>query len=147
MWKSKVHEGPRGDDAGRVDSATPAHTSTLEAAGRGQAKVDGRPANVRFGSLADMCNAQPHVRFTPNSGKSEVSLKCPLSAISGHRRQLTRNARLLRPAIWTWQHSMELAVATGTVKWFIQQKDTASFNRKAVARTCSCISLRLSAQA
>ncbi len=21
MWKSKVHEGPRGDDAGRVDSA------------------------------------------------------------------------------------------------------------------------------
>ena len=65
-----------------------------------------------------MCNANRHVRFTPNSGHSEVSLKCPLSAISGHRRRLTRNARLLRPAIWTGQHSMERAVATGTVKWF-----------------------------
>ena len=29
----------------------------------------------------------------------------------------------------------------------IQQKDTASSNRKAVARTCLCISLQLSAQA
>ena len=25
-------------------------------------------ANVRFGSLADICNANRHVRFTPNSG-------------------------------------------------------------------------------
>ena len=26
------------------------------------------PADVRFGSKADMCSAQAHVRFTPNSG-------------------------------------------------------------------------------
>jgi len=39
-------------------------------------------------------------------------------ASSECRRQLTRNARLPRPAIWPGQTSMERAVATGTVKWF-----------------------------
>jgi CspA family cold shock protein len=39
-------------------------------------------------------------------------------ANSGHRRQHTRNARLRRPAIKPGEHSMERAVATGTVKWF-----------------------------
>ncbi|MGB8142048.1 MAG: hypothetical protein WCF52_16400, partial [Pseudolabrys sp.] len=41
----------------------------LEAAGRGQAKVDGRPADVRFGSKADICSATTHVRFTPDSDR------------------------------------------------------------------------------
>jgi hypothetical protein len=29
----------------------------------------GKPANVRFGSLADICSAKEHVRFTPNSDR------------------------------------------------------------------------------
>jgi len=29
----------------------------------------GKPADVRFGSLADICAAKRHVRFTPNSGR------------------------------------------------------------------------------
>jgi hypothetical protein len=31
-------------------------------------KVSAATANVRFGSLADICTAIGHVRFTPNSG-------------------------------------------------------------------------------
>ena len=31
-----------------------------------------RLADVRFGSKADMCSAQGHVRFTPNSGRVHV---------------------------------------------------------------------------
>ena len=34
-------------------------------------------ANVRFGSLADVCSAKPHVRFTPESRHSAVSATCP----------------------------------------------------------------------
>ena len=33
---------------------------------------------------ADMCGANRDVRLTPNSGHSLLSLKCPLSANSGH---------------------------------------------------------------
>jgi hypothetical protein len=33
-----------------------------------------KPAHVRFGSKADMCNAKRHVRFTPESDQaSDVS--------------------------------------------------------------------------
>ena len=28
--------------------------------------------DVRFGSKADVCNAKPHVRFTPESGHSQA---------------------------------------------------------------------------
>ena len=34
--------------------------------------------NVRFGSLADISQCNRHVRFTPESGHSQVSLECPL---------------------------------------------------------------------
>ena len=37
-------------------------------------------ANVRFGSKADMCSANGHVRFTPNSGHS---LAAPLRPNKG----------------------------------------------------------------
>ena len=40
--------------------------------------------NVRFGSKADICNANRHVRFTPNSGHVQCKHRCPLSANSGH---------------------------------------------------------------
>ena len=40
-------------------------------------------ADVRFGSKADICNANRHVRFTPESGHSWLRLKCPLCANSG----------------------------------------------------------------
>ena len=46
-----------------------------------------------------------------------ASIECPLCAISGHQRQLTRNARLLRPAMGG-DLALERAVATGIVKWF-----------------------------
>jgi len=39
-------------------------------------------ANVRFGSLADMCGANPDVRFTPKSGHLGSRLECPLCANS-----------------------------------------------------------------
>ena len=42
-------------------------------------------ADVRFGSLADICSANRHVRFTPNSGHVQCTSRCPLSANSGHR--------------------------------------------------------------
>ena len=40
--------------------------------------------NVRFGSKADMCSANSHVRFTPNSGHVQCTTSCPLCANSGH---------------------------------------------------------------
>ena len=41
--------------------------------------------DVRFGSLADICSAKRHVRFTPESGHSVARSECLLSANSGHR--------------------------------------------------------------
>jgi len=34
-----------------------------------QSGVVGRPADVRFGSEADICSAKAHVRFTPESDR------------------------------------------------------------------------------
>jgi hypothetical protein len=48
----------------------------------------GKLANVRFGSQADMCGANGHVRFTPNSRHSQMRVECPISAISGHHAHL-----------------------------------------------------------
>jgi len=51
-----------------------------------------RSADVRFGSKADICSAQAHVRFTPES-ESDIKrgiVKCPLWANSGHRRASSR---------------------------------------------------------
>jgi hypothetical protein len=42
------------------------------------------PIDVRFGSKADICNANRHVRFTPNSGHVQCNGPRPLSANSGH---------------------------------------------------------------
>ena len=43
-----------------------------------------RSRYVRFGSKADMCNANRHVRFTPNSGHVQCTSPCLLCANSGH---------------------------------------------------------------
>jgi hypothetical protein len=43
--------------------------------------------DVRFGSKADMCSAQGHVRFTPKSGRN-----------SGHHMSVKDRALLLCPA-------------------------------------------------
>ena len=40
--------------------------------------------DVRFGSKADMCSAQAHVRFTPESDIKCDIVECPLRAKSGH---------------------------------------------------------------
>jgi hypothetical protein len=42
------------------------------------------PADVRFGSLADITARSRHVRLTPDSGHSWVQGGCPKSANSGH---------------------------------------------------------------
>src|SRR5262249_42184574 len=34
--------------------------------------------DVRFGSKADICSAQRHVRFTPGSGHVQCNWRCPL---------------------------------------------------------------------
>src|SRR5262249_5912415 len=42
--------------------------------------------DVRFGSKADICSAQRHVRFTPESDIRCDMVECPLWAKSGHWR-------------------------------------------------------------
>ena len=42
------------------------------------------PANVRFGSKADIEAPQPDVRFTPKSRHHLSAVGCPLCAKSGH---------------------------------------------------------------
>src|SRR5262245_1406564 len=39
------------------------------------------PANVRFGSKADICSAQLHVRFTPDSDRKSGLLHKAMSAL------------------------------------------------------------------
>src|SRR5262245_46825152 len=39
------------------------------------------PAHVRFGSKADICGAQRHVRFTPNSDRKSGHDHCGMSAL------------------------------------------------------------------
>src|SRR5262245_60674069 len=39
------------------------------------------PANVRFGSKADICGANSHVRFTPNSDRESRHLPKVMSAL------------------------------------------------------------------
>ena len=43
------------------------------------------PFDVRFRSLADICSAKWHVRFTPNSGHQSRHRRCPLCAESRHQ--------------------------------------------------------------
>src|SRR5262245_645119 len=70
------HRLPRGSGQGIV----PAQTRS----GKG-------PAHVRFGSLADICSAKRHVRFTPNSDRESglpqtIMSRSLLWANSGHVR-------------------------------------------------------------
>jgi hypothetical protein len=51
--------------------------------------------------------AKRHVRFTPESGHSEVSLKCPLSARSGH--QLVQSYSALMFAALTIGHHFSIS--------------------------------------
>jgi hypothetical protein len=41
--------------------------------------------NVRFGSLADICNAKAHVRFTPNSDRESGLQQKVMSALGQKR--------------------------------------------------------------
>ena len=43
------------------------------------------PRDVRFGSLADICTAIGHIRFTPKSGHVRRKASCLLWANRGHR--------------------------------------------------------------
>ena len=60
-----------------------------------QLKVD-----VRFGSKADMCSANRHVRSAPNSGDLQRTNLCPLCARSGHSalHSINSSARC-----WSWK--------------------------------------------
>jgi hypothetical protein len=55
-----------------------------------QMQLMGKPADVRFGSLADIRAANGHVRFTPESGHVRCNYRCPLWANSGHSALLTK---------------------------------------------------------
>jgi hypothetical protein len=44
----------------------------------------GQPMSALGHSLADICSAKCHVRFTPNSGHVQRTSPCPLCANSGH---------------------------------------------------------------
>src|SRR5262249_14844402 len=56
------------------DRALIIQTSTLEAS-------DVRPADVRFGSKADICGATSHVRFTPDSDRESGLPQTVMSAL------------------------------------------------------------------
>jgi cold shock protein len=62
-------------------------------------------------SIADIPGGNQHVRFVPIADFGHLTGSFFVA-------QLTRNAKLRRPAMCPGQHSMERAVATGTVKWF-----------------------------
>ena len=47
--------------------------------------IKNKKFNVRFGSLADICCAKRHVRFTSKSRHARCKKECPLSANSGLR--------------------------------------------------------------
>jgi hypothetical protein len=57
----------------------------------------GRRADVRFGSKADIRAAKRHVRFTPESGHSQRQYQCPLWAKSGHWRVYNVSINFFRP--------------------------------------------------
>ena len=50
-------------------------------------------STVRFGSLADICTAKRHVRFSPNSGHVRCTSRCLLCANSGHRDLICENGK------------------------------------------------------
>jgi hypothetical protein len=78
-----------------ADPITPIKSRRLIAAPRGRrgtietvksSAAEGA-VDVRFGSKADMCNAQAHVRFTPESDIKCDIWGCPLWAKSGHAKR------------------------------------------------------------
>src|SRR5262249_42102035 len=67
-----------------------AQTSTLKGGGYAFRR---RSANVRFGSLADICTAIGHVRFTPESGHLQCTSACLLWADTVAKRFLVPEQR------------------------------------------------------
>jgi hypothetical protein len=57
-----------------------------------------RPDDVRFGSKADFCVAESHVRFTPESGHFDRTHECPPCANNCHCPRLRPAA--LRMEMW-----------------------------------------------
>src|SRR5262245_58255923 len=52
-----------------------------------------RNSHVRFGSKADICSAQAHVRFTPDSGHVQCTSECRLWANSGLMHRSKKSGR------------------------------------------------------
>src|SRR4029077_317663 len=73
MWR-RQHKDAR--------EATKFHSITAWSEAAVQAQ--GSECYVRFGSKADICSANSHVRFTPESGHVRCKEGCPLCANSGH---------------------------------------------------------------
>jgi hypothetical protein len=55
--------------------------------------------DVRFGSLADICAAKSHGRFTPESGHVQCNSECPLCAKSGHDPAIVLTTRYKKPRL------------------------------------------------
>jgi hypothetical protein len=74
------HEWPRAYGAPeKADEVAPPHFAFSEASGRSIVALQHR--NVRFGSKADICGAQSHVRFAPNSDRKSGFPAIVLSAL------------------------------------------------------------------
>jgi hypothetical protein len=56
-----------------------------------------KPADVRFGSKADIRSDKSHVRFTPKSGHQTDIPQCPLSADTVAKRFLSLERRTFFP--------------------------------------------------
>ena len=97
---------PRGSGQGIV----PAQTST-----RGS---EVRPADVRFGSKADICGAKSHVRFTPESRHVQCNSVCPLCANSGHRQLYSITSSAVASNVVGTVRPRALAVLRLIVSWY-----------------------------
>lgn len=123
---------PTISDCAPRSSAKARLTRTLNRASLLRRRPQARSNIVRFGPMADKRGRNWIVRLVPIADIDDGSL-----AMLGCCARQSDRGNILWSVLWL------LVPLNGS----IQQKDTASFNRKAVARTCSCISLRLSAQA
>jgi hypothetical protein len=57
----------------------PSHKGTK--GGQNFGETDSNKLNVRFGSLAEICSAKGHVRFTPNSDRESEFPQTVMSAL------------------------------------------------------------------
>src|SRR5262245_18352371 len=71
--------------------------------------------DVRFGSKADMCSAQAHVLFTPDSDIKCDTMECPLRAKSRHLH--SSDVPLVKSCLRTTMHRQAVIGLIGGMSW------------------------------